>query len=605
MRSLWELRKGREIRSKGWKGKGTQKQAPKCPLPPLNQTTTMTNQYTIDIYHADLSDYTFGDTNSLSKSSARIQAALVDVGAHATVTPHREYTTLLCNKDDAKRVRQANSNQITQTGKLINQQIIYSLPFAQRTRPTNPFTIVALGLTHLDLSNYHRTTIEDEISDFIYNVHKEEVEDVHIYSKAKTPTGYIICNSEAQFRRLLDEPMYCYIPNLPNINIQLRNPATDLSTSKEDLKTRGTWFRPEKHPLRAEDFMPTTKCGVDSIFISNDRVLLLHRSALQAKAMNGVTSQTTNKGPQQHRAVGFVINGVFEEHKDCSECGQHHETEECELFQERVEGLCHRAQGIHFNNLSKKEVELAFFKIAADEGKTLGTWIKNRNEYDVLNMRGLKGRVPELREYQRLWDIGSLPRFQPTNNYHNPPTTNTVPGAMTIAKYQPRHRASSNNTQPQAAKTPTNANNSMEAMLQTILARLQPLETLSTQATALGNLTNTLSSKITHMESRIQHLDYRVETMASSNKRNCNNRYQSQDDMESRPHKKAASRSDQPNRASHEPIVVSSPDNCNNQDDEILDDADDELLNTPTKSSMDENTEGPSNQTKTPPAKHV
>ncbi|ORY42268.1 hypothetical protein BCR33DRAFT_306825 [Rhizoclosmatium globosum] len=193
----------------------------------------MTNQYTIDIYHADLCDYTFGDTNSLSKSSARIQAALVDAGAHATVTPHREYTTLLCNKDDAKR-------------------IIYSLPFAQRTRPTNPFTIVALGLTHLDLSNYHRTTIEDEISDFIYNVLKEEVEDVHIYSKAKTPTGYIICNSEAQFRRLLDDPMYCYIPNLPNINIQLRNPATDLSTSKEDLKIRGTWFRPEKHPIRAK-----------------------------------------------------------------------------------------------------------------------------------------------------------------------------------------------------------------------------------------------------------------------------------------------------------------------------------------------------------------
>ncbi|ORY29876.1 hypothetical protein BCR33DRAFT_792788 [Rhizoclosmatium globosum] len=212
----------------------------------------MTNQYTIDIYHADLSDY-----NS-------------------------------CNCHTPP-------------------QIIYSLPIAQQTCPTNPFTIVALGFTHLDLSNYHRITIKNEISNFIYNVLKEEVEDIHIYSKAKTPTSYIICNSEAQFRRLLDDPMYCYIPNLRNINIQLRNRATDLSTSKEDLKIPGTWFRPEKHPLCAEDFMPTTKCGVDSIFISNDRVLLLHRSALQAKAMNGVTSQTTNKGPQQHQAGDLLL----------------------------------------------------------------------------------------------------------------------------------------------------------------------------------------------------------------------------------------------------------------------------------------------------------
>ncbi|ORY23466.1 hypothetical protein BCR33DRAFT_810643 [Rhizoclosmatium globosum] len=231
--------------------------------------------------------------------------------------------------------------------------------------------------------------------------------------------------------------------------------------------------------------------------------------------------------------------------------------------------------------------------MAADKGKTLGTWIKNRNKYVVLNMRGMKGWVPELREYQRLWDIGSIPRSQPTNNYHNPPTTNTAPGAMTIAKYKPRHRASGNNTQPQASKTTTNPNSNMETMLQTILARLQPLETLSTQATALANLTNTLSSKITHMESRLQHLDYHVETMASSNKRSCNNGYQSQDDMESCPHKKAASHSDQSNCANHEPIVVSSPNKCNNQDEEILDDANDELLNKPNKSSMDENAEGP------------
>ncbi|ORY20074.1 hypothetical protein BCR33DRAFT_820531, partial [Rhizoclosmatium globosum] len=380
LRSPWKLCKGQEILSKELKG--TQKQAPKCPLPPLNRTTTMTNQYTIDIYHADLT--------------------CPSCPPEYTVTPYRKYTTLLCNKDNAKR-------------------IIYSLPFAQRTHPTNPFTIVALSLTHLDLSNYHQTTIEDEISDFIYNVLKEEVEDVHIYCKAKTP------------HRL--HHLQHYITNLPNINIQLHNPATDLSTSKEDLKIRGTWFRPEKHPLCAEDFMPTTKCGVNSIFISNNCVLLLHRSALQAKAMNSVTSQTTNKGPNNIKQWDLLSTRL--------NVGNTMKRRSVNCSRNEWKGSA----------TGKKEVELAFFKIAADKGKTQGKWIKNKNKYDVLNMRGLKGLVPELREYQRLWDIGSLPRSQPTNNYHNPPTTNTAPGTMTITKYQPRHWASGNTTQPQAAKT--------------------------------------------------------------------------------------------------------------------------------------------------------
>ncbi|ORY23461.1 hypothetical protein BCR33DRAFT_810637 [Rhizoclosmatium globosum] len=148
MRSLWELHKRQEIRSKGLKG--TQKQAPKCPLPPLNQTTTMTNQYTIDIYHADLSDYTFGDTNSLSKSSARVQAALVDAGAHATVTPHCEYTTLLCNKDDAKRVRQAHSKQTTQAGKLTNQS---STHYPLHNEPAQPTRSPSLHLASPTLTS--------------------------------------------------------------------------------------------------------------------------------------------------------------------------------------------------------------------------------------------------------------------------------------------------------------------------------------------------------------------------------------------------------------------------------------------------------------------
>ncbi|ORY38460.1 hypothetical protein BCR33DRAFT_832363 [Rhizoclosmatium globosum] len=537
LRSSHKLRKGWKIRSKG---KGTQhKDQPKCAFPPPK--STMTNLYTIEILHADLSNHTYGDTNNLSKSAARIHAALIEVEATATTTAHREYTTLLCEKNDAKK-------------------IIYSIPFAQRIRPTNPHTVVVLGLTHQDLSNYSRPTIEDELCEYIYMRHKEEVVDVHVVSKARTPTAYIICQSEAQYRRLLDDPMYCNIPNLPNINVQLRNPATDLSTSKEDLKTCGTWFRPEKPPMRAEDYMPTTSCGVVSIFICNDRVLLLHRSTIQASAMNGVTSQTTNKGPQKHRAMGFMVKGVYEEHKDCEECGEHHETEECALFQDRVEGLCHRAQGMNYN-LSKKESDLAFFKIAADEGKKMGTWIKNRNEYDVLTSRGMKGRVPELREYQRLWDCGhSAPILQPTNNYHNPPTTNTAPGAMTIARYQPRQRTPEATGQPQATQpNRSSGSGNTETLLQTILARLQPLETLSSQATALGNLTNTLSSKITNMESRIQNLDHRVEAMAGTNKRNTNSGYQSQDEMEHRPHKKTASRTDHSdvtsnNRRNHDPI---------------------------------------------------
>ncbi|ORY23313.1 hypothetical protein BCR33DRAFT_796522 [Rhizoclosmatium globosum] len=166
----------------------------------------MTNQYTIDIYHADLSDY-----NSCN--------------CH---TPPQVHNTAV------QQGQRQEANRSSTHSPLHNKP-------AQPTRSPS---------SHLASPTLTSATTTESLS------------------KTKSATSSTMC-SRRKSRTYTSTPKpklppatsSATIPNLLNINIQLRNRATDLSTSKEDLKIPGTWFRPEKHPLCAEDFMPTTSAA--------------------------------------------------------------------------------------------------------------------------------------------------------------------------------------------------------------------------------------------------------------------------------------------------------------------------------------------------------